>query len=216
VSQQFWPEMLEPWRRLPRTLLLYTCGGLIGASILTILHITFPPEKPAVAPPEHKDIIHEKVNPPHPLSSDMQVSVAGNDIDLIRELIENQDKDQSRLEAFTRTHAFEVKYPLGFALFYSDGDKILSYVGPTTNNISFDPSNLVVTIEHHGVYEGVCLSVLPVAINGQPLSNFSNNCFAGVGQTMRAARIGSIEIDIEPLGTSAKGAAWVIGMKQAE
>jgi hypothetical protein len=103
------------------------------------------------------------------------------------------------------------KYPLGFAIFYSDGHKILSYGKPGNGRISFDPSTL--TISARGKFE--CLSVLPVSIDGRLMNNFTNLCFSGNGGVMHAARVGDTAIDIEPLGGTSEGLAWIIGMKQA-
>jgi hypothetical protein len=60
----------------------------------------------------------------------------------IKQLLENQNSHE--LNKFFESKEFEQKYPLGFALFYSDGRKTLYYGKPSSSGIIFDPSTLKV------------------------------------------------------------------------
>jgi len=35
-------DWFKPWRSLPRTMIFYTVCGVIGAIVLSILHLAFP------------------------------------------------------------------------------------------------------------------------------------------------------------------------------
>jgi hypothetical protein len=130
-------------------------------------------------------------------------------LDKIQTLLEDKDKNPQKLTNFITQEGFEQKYPIGFALFHSDGRKTLYYGRLARSGIIFDPSNLKVERKADGFY---CLNILPVKIGGRLLDNFKDMC---VRQVMHVAQIGDIFIDIEPLASSDEGLAWVIGMKSA-
>jgi hypothetical protein len=122
-----------------------------------------------------------------------------------------QRKANQELSSLIAEKDLDKKYPLGFAIFYSDGRKLLSYGKPTNSNVIFDPSTLIVTNKD----KFVCLNLLPIRINGRLMDNIRDTCFGGNGPIIHAARVGNVGIDIESLGSSTEGAAWVIGVRPA-
>jgi hypothetical protein len=122
----------------------------------------------------------------------------------IVKLLENKDENPQAISTFTEQSGFVKRYPLGFALFYSDGRKILYYGRQTISRITFDPSSLKVT----RVGDGYCMNILPIRVQGKLLDNIKNMC---VAHFTHVAQIGDVLLDIEPLATSSEGAAWVVG-----
>jgi hypothetical protein len=184
-------------------------GGLLFVAYAGLLavfsprgtnHPTVPIETvPPIAPP---DTLIE--GPPQVAGMQGSIKLA-----TIVKLLENKDNDPQALNTFTEQAGFVQKYPLWFALFYSDGRKILYYSRQTNSGISFDPSSLKVI--HIG--DGYCMNILPVRIQGKLLDFIKNIC---VTYVQHVAQVGDVFLDIEPLATSREGAAWVVGMKPAE
>lgn len=142
----------------------------------------------------------------------LQVASLDNDVDFIASVLEHKSNTSSIIESIIETHNLEGKYPLGFAIFYADGSKILHYDAKWKDGpVAFDPSLLEMTFN---VGRTVCINTLPVKVNGQPVRNFSNICFGGIGSIIHAVRFtGLATLDIEPLGEFNRGLAWVIGMR---
>jgi hypothetical protein len=102
----------------------------------------------------------------------------------------------------------EREYPLGFALFYSDGRNInYSIKQSSGSGVTFDPSGLEVTRE--GDY--YCMNKMPALIRGKSLGVFSHVCVAG---TQHFARVNDVMIDVKSLKASGAQAAWIIGAYQ--
>jgi hypothetical protein len=213
------PGTYEPgWRLTPRwvmrVLRTYViaalCSGLLFVAYAGLLAVF----SPRGTPTNHPTIPTKTVPPTAPpntlIERSPQVAVAQDSIKLaaIVKLLENKDEDPKAINTFTEQAGFVQKYPLGFALFYSDGRKILYYGRQTSSGISFDPSSLKVT----RAGDWYCMNILPVRIQGKLLDNIQNACFAHV---THVAQIGDVLLDIEPLATSSEGAAWVLGMKPA-
>jgi hypothetical protein len=186
------------------------CGGLLFITYAGLLAVfaprgtptnpTIPTETaPPTAPP---DTLLEK----SPLIAGAQESVR---LAAIVRLLENADKDPYAIKTFTDQSGFDQKYPLGFALFYSDGRKILYYGKPSSAGISFDPSLLKVS----RIGDAYCMNLLPVRIRGKLIDQVSNIC---VSHIVHLAQVGDVVLDIEPVATSSEGAAWVLGMKPAQ
>jgi hypothetical protein len=126
------------------------------------------------------------------------------------------------LEDIIKRRDFPEKYPLGFAVFYATGVKVLHYGVwrptpfmykiDTKEGIYFDPSLVKVTLTD----KTVCLDKLPFRTdNGDFPIHLSDVCFGGNGSIMHAVTFGKVaELDIEPLGTSRQGLAWVVGLRQ--
>jgi hypothetical protein len=162
------------------------------------------------------DILQKKLLPDQQGALPNEVQTQLSDIkNLLENLNSRIPDDRARgdqeLAQFARERDLDGKYPLGFAIFYSDGHKILSYGKPNNGRISFAPSSL--TLSAMGKFE--CLNVLPVSMDGRLMNNFTNLCFGWSGGVTHAARIDNVVIDIEPLGSTSEGLAWIIGMKPA-
>jgi len=142
----------------------------------------------------------------------LQVASLDSNAGFIATVLEHKDKTSSLIEQIVTKYNLESKYPLGFAIFYADGQKILNYVAQRQGGaISFDASLLRLTFSDN---KSVCISTMPVRINGQPMTNFSDICFGGNGSIIHALKLGDLAaIDIQPLGQSQQGLAWVIGMR---
>jgi hypothetical protein len=188
-------------------LLFVVCAGLLavlsprGTPINPTIPIPVETEPPAAPPP---------IAPPDILEASPQVAGLQGSIKLaaIAHLLENKDKDPQAIKQFTDQAGFAQKYPLGFALFYSDGRKVLYYGKPNDGGISFDPSSLTVT-RTHNTY---CMNILPVRIRGKLLDNIRNVCVVNISHL---ARVDDVVLDIEVLAGSDEGAAWILGMKPA-
>jgi hypothetical protein len=133
-------------------------------------------------------------------------------LDHILSLLENKYKRPQELTTFIDTLGLEQKYPLGFALFYSDGRRTISDTRPSSGSgISFDPSTLKVT----RIGDSYCMNILPVRIRGKLLDNYKDLCVSELPPGAHVAKVGDVLLDIEPLALSSGGAAWVLGMKPA-
>ncbi len=221
--------LAEPWRKFPQTVMFYATMWVVGAVVLTFLHVWFPPEKvvaPSTPPIEAPTGINPKaiITEPSPeivskarnaaTQEEMQLADADSSVQIVAQLLENKDNNPAALEDFVAEKGFKDKYPLGFALYYSDGKQLLSYGISTESAIRFDSSEIKVTFEKAPDGNGVvvCLNLLPVRINGKMLTNFRDNCFGGFNPILHAVRLGNVSIDIEYLASSPRGAAWIIGM----
>jgi hypothetical protein len=146
----------------------------------------------------------------------LKVAILGNNTDFLATILSHQDEALPILtpviDQVISSHSLESKYPLGFAIFYADGHKIVHYgYQRQTGNVTFDPSSLRVTFDT----KTVCLSQLPIRINDRLMSNVSNICIGGNGGIMHAVKLGDVALlDIEPLGNTLQGLAWVIGMRR--
>jgi hypothetical protein len=208
-EQGWWPTPRWALRRLAMYAIAALSGGLLFVLCAALLAFFSPRETPTNPP-----IPTETGPPTAPADTVIETSplVAGGQesVKLIafEKLLENKDKDPQAIRVFTDHAGFEQKYPLGFALFYSDGRKTLYYGKVSSGGISFDPSTLKVT----RIGEFYCMNILPVRIRGKLLDNFKDNC---VSHSMHVAQIYDVYLDIEPLAISSEGAAWVLGMKPA-
>jgi hypothetical protein len=265
-------EFSQPWRKFPQILGFYAAMWVVGAVVLTAVHVWFPPEKatsrsmpPVEAPkiPVEGPVNVAPVGPIAPMAmgnpSAQAISKAWDEVrstdDIVQltdfatkfpgspfaelawkrinELVEagglklaslddnasfvalvlSHQKEASRvLDQLIDDHDLKNKYPLGFAIFYADGSKVLNYgTRGQSGKISFDPSDMKVSFRGD---KAVCVDQLPVRMDGILVSNFSNVCFGGNGSIIRAVKYANLaEIDIEPVGQSSEGLAWVIGMR---
>jgi hypothetical protein len=154
------------------------------------------------------DILQEKMIPGAPQSraDSEKLQKMELQVEEIKNLLERQNSTD--LETYVRSTDLEQKYPLGFALFYSDGRRTLYYGMSSSSGLTFDPSTLQVT-RNADIY---CLNMIPVNIRGR-LLDIHNICVTG--DSMHLARINDVVLDIEELGRSSQGLAWVLGMKPA-
>ncbi len=253
----------EPWRKFPRILVFYAIVWLVGAAVLTFIHVAFdktatPPQlpsietKPTPTPTRepsadeiskasefkawvvaltsnkidaYNNFMSQFPNSQHAgeardrirelTAEQTQLADADLSIQIIAQLLENKESNPQSLEDFVAEKGFKNKYPLGYALFYSDGSQLLSYETSSAESaIRFDPSELKVTFKKAPDGKGVmiCLNLLPVRINGRMMTNFRDTCFGGANPIIHALRLGNVSIDIEYLAASPRGAAWIIGM----
>lgn len=252
----------EPWRKFPRVLGFYAVVWIVGAAVLTLIHVAFdktatPPQLPSIGTnptptptrePAADDIskasesnawvavlasnnvdaynnfMSKFPNSQHAgeardritelTAVQMRLADADSSVQIIAQLLQNKESNPQSLKEFAAEKGFKNKYPLGYAIFYSDGNQLLSYETSADSAIRFDPSELKVTFEKAPDSKGfmVCLNLLPVRINGEMMTNFRNICFGGAKPIMHAVRLGNVSIDIEYLAASPRGAAWIIGM----
>jgi hypothetical protein len=127
----------------------------------------------------------------------------------LRRLLENKNTSNSKkVEDYVQRSGLESTYPLGFALFYSDGRKTLHY-GQTGTGVIFDPS--LVEVTEFGT-DKICLSSAPIKVNRTTL-NFSNNCFArGSEGRFSFVDLGTAGVEIARLADSGKAVVWVMGL----
>jgi hypothetical protein len=148
--------------------------------------------------------------------SDIQVADSGSSVELIASLLEkNSQYGANSIDEYAENRGFKNQYPLGFAIFYSDGKKITAYQVPPRGNISFDLTNLKVTFQSSaaGSYVSICMNLLPVDVGGRQLRIVHDSCFVGTGHVIHAAQIDDVSIDVVALGSGPNGAAWLIGMR---
>jgi hypothetical protein len=209
IYQPGWRPSL---RWAARVLGVYTIAALCGGLLFVIYMLAFvPPRETPTSPTIPTEIrpppvAPERVTQQPPLVA-QEPSASVQPI-AFKQLLENKDRDPEAIRAFIDRAGLQQKYPLGFALFYSDGQNILYYGRPTSKGISFDPSSLKVA----RIGDWYCMNILPIRIQGKLLDNIRNACVANV---THVAQVGDVLLDIEPLATSSEGAAWVLGMKPA-
>lgn len=147
-------------------------------------------------------------------SAEMELADSDSSVSIITQLLENKDSNPQSLEDFVAKIGLKYKYPFGYAMFYSDGTKILSYEASVKGSIRFDPSVSKINFQNRPGGKGieVCLDVLPIRINGDIFRNINNMCIGGSAPVLHAVRLSDVSIDIEYLAASPRGAAWVIGL----
>jgi hypothetical protein len=124
------------------------------------------------------------------------------------------DKDKSSsaaLRSFINYYGFNEKYPLGFALFYSDGSRVLYSGEKIDPKLSFDPANIkVLRITPFQL----CFSGFAWNGAGAHLI-MDNDCVsAPPGSRSELIKAKDFSVAVESLGVSPRGAAWVIGIRK--
>jgi hypothetical protein len=204
IYQPGWRPSL---RWAARVLGVYPIAALCGGLVFVIYTLVFvPPQEAPPNPTVPIQTVPTTAPPDTLIEGSPQVAGLQDSIKLaaIVKLLENKDENPQAINTFTEQSGFVKRYPLGFALFYSDGRKILYYGRQTISRITFDPSSLKVT----RVGDGYCMNILPIRVQGKLLDNTKNMC---VAHFTHVAQIGDVLLDIEPLATSSEGAAWVVG-----
>jgi hypothetical protein len=91
---------------------------------------------------------------------------------------------------------------------------ILKVLGLSENpnaHVFFDPSKIDLSFKDD---KTVCVKSLSLTANGIPQTSFENICFGGGGNIIRLMSIQhAVELDAEPLATSSRGVAWVLGLR---
>jgi hypothetical protein len=120
------------------------------------------------------------------------------------------------LRNFISSNQLEQKYPIGFALFYTDGRKTLHYGYTSESGISFDPTNVTVRFERNAIgHNVICIDGSPVKIRGKKL-DVKNNCFGGPPPAKGQWEIDDVGLYVGLLASNTNEAAWLIGLKPAE
>jgi hypothetical protein len=137
---------------------------------------------------------------------------------MLEALIEHNDPQ--KFEQFVDARGLEQKYPLGFALFYSDGSKTLHYGRPGASDSSFDPDTITVVSASAKL---LCINIPSARLHNSTVE-LGQTCFGTppwleaqtpqAGQFVNVARVGDIVLEVEILASSADAWAWVIGMRQ--
>jgi hypothetical protein len=140
------------------------------------------------------------------------LEVAGENagLDVIATVLQHtRDSPSAPLESIVNHYSLREKYPLGFALFYSDGRQVLYYGDNLNSNTAFDPANIKV----------VLLSKFQLCFSGFRWNGpgghiiMGNNCIGlNPGSKMSLLVGRQVSVSFESLATSPSGAAWVIGL----
>jgi hypothetical protein len=152
------------------------------------------------------DLISSYLSPPSPEETKtLQVTQdTQRDVATIRRLLENStNKPSPQLNAFIESRHLEEKYPLGFALFYSDGRKTIHH-GRPADKVQFDPSDVKLT---RFTATHACISM---RINN---NTFNNECI----QRRENSRwlfmtFNYVAFWGETLANSDEGVVWVLGL----
>jgi 5S rRNA maturation endonuclease (ribonuclease M5) len=125
-----------------------------------------------------------------------------NTLQTIKKMLENPSKNVTQLTKFIDTQRLEAKYPLGYALFYSDGRKTLYYGNPNT----FDPASIQVV--SFGQNE-MCFNA---NLKGTQWDDACVDITAAPGpHTLQVSP--PFHFYVELLAQSAGEAAWMIGVR---
>jgi hypothetical protein len=164
---------------------------------------------PPITSPTISDVISKNPAPSPSPEAGAQVAMAGNDVEIVRELLANKINRPDPLNQFIESQGLPTRYPGGFVLFYSDGKNTL-YSKHFSSSAYFDPSTVVIGIRTPNLF---CLSELRIDVNGSSLS-VDHSCFgAAPGTSLTLQQIGRAGIVFQSLGRNSDlGAAWVIGI----
>jgi hypothetical protein len=141
------------------------------------------------------------------------------DVEEIKRLLqENNGKTTPtpELRNFISSSQLEQKFPIGFALFYTDGRKTLYYGHTSDSGISFDPTNVTVRFGRNAFGQNeICMDGSPAKVRGKQW-DVTNACFAGPPRSKGQWEIDDVDMSVGLLGSNTNGAAWLIGLKPAE
>jgi hypothetical protein len=146
-------------------------------------------------------------------SGGLTLASFGDDADFIGEALGHKEQAPAILNKIADDHDLERKYPFGYAIFYSDGNKTVhSGVSNQNGNVRFDPASLDMTFRDN---KSICVKTISVALDGRFMAKIIGMCFGGNGSApLHLVNIQhSIELDAEALGQSQHGLAWAIGLR---
>jgi hypothetical protein len=139
-----------------------------------------------------------------------------HDVLEIKQLLENLNANAPELlELSKKNLGLEAKYPLGYALLYSDNHKTLYKNFPTTSNINVDLENIKVeSISDNNI----CVSGFTLIVRTARFGTGTSCFLATPGRIFHLLQLGSppVAADIEALGQSNGGVAWVIGFRPGQ
>jgi hypothetical protein len=134
-------------------------------------------------------------------------------LDILSNVLQHEkDKSSGALRSIIDYFGFDKRYPLGFALFYSDGSRVLYSGEKIDPKLSFDPAEIKI------------LRITPSYLcftgfrwNGAgPHLSMDNDCVGGApGSLSTLISTDDLSVSFESLGASEHGAAWVIGISKA-
>jgi hypothetical protein len=142
----------------------------------------------------------------------LKVAGEAEGLDILSNVLQHdKDKSSAALRSMIDYYGFDRRYPLGFALFYSDGSRVLYSGEKIDPKLSFDPANIKVL---RITPSELCFSGF--AWNGPgPHIIMDYDCVGGrPGSRFEPVRTASVSVAFESLGVSPRGAAWVIGIRK--
>jgi hypothetical protein len=227
-----WPSFLKVGLREIRIAALAQAMGIVAFAAAAVVYglLTAPPLSqipPALTPPIYHppepasepstpiisptipNVISTNPAPSSSPEAGAQVAMAGNDVEMVRELLANKINRPDPLIQFIESQGLPTRYPGGFVLFYSDGKNTL-YSKHFASSAYFDPSTVVIDIRTPNLF---CLSGLRIDVNGSSLS-VDHSCFgAAPGTSLTLQQAGRAGIVFQSLGRNSNlGATWVIGI----
>jgi len=141
-----------------------------------------------------------------------QLKIAQNtqsDVRDIKKLLENPSKNIPELTKFIDSQGLEAKYPLGYALFYTDGRKTLYYGSPKS---SFDPASVqVISLTQNQIRFNADLKDSGTKSEIQMNDAYIDMDVPGLHSLMV---VGSLHFYVELIAHSVGEAAWIIGVKK--
>jgi hypothetical protein len=219
----YYPGWRPTLRWAARVLGVYAIAAFCGGLLFVIYTLAF------VAPREtHLDLTTPpKINKPDvPLpnigikkSPFVAPTKEDEKLNAIVKLLEN--KNPQAITMYINENKLPEKYPYGFAMYYSDGQKksVLYYNPEGTGTvlripniytgdvvIIFDTSLLSVRYIG-GLY---CMDVLPVKISGK-IPHIHDICISHDTDVLNNIQKSDVDLHLEPLANSSEGAAWVLG-----
>jgi hypothetical protein len=137
-----------------------------------------------------------------------------HDVENIKLLLEDIKSNAPKLLELLATKDLSDKYPLAYALLYSDTHKTLYYNVPNDSGVSVDLENIK-TIDVS--LNRLCVSGFTLIVRTARLQISNSACFSmRPGTIWHLTALGgnpTVAVDIEALGQSNEGVAWVIGFK---
>jgi hypothetical protein len=150
----------------------------------------------------------------------LQLASIGNDAEIYGAILKSSknangahpEDTPKLLNTLSEFKKLPERYNFGYAIYYSDGQKtVYSPVINPNAHVFFDPSKIDLSFKDD---KTVCVKSLSLTANGIPQTSFENICFGGGGNIIRLMSIQhAVELDAEPLATSSRGVAWVLGLR---
>jgi len=132
----------------------------------------------------------------------------------IEKLLEGKDTKPQELKQFIDGLGISQRYPLAYALFYPDGRQLLYSSIVNSADISLSPASIMVD---EITAEQMCISGLRITVQGSTVGGSRGPCFnMAPGSILHLTRVGDnprVAVDVEALGGSIGGGAWIIGLK---
>jgi hypothetical protein len=132
-----------------------------------------------------------------------------SELEHIEKLLENPSENLPQLTEFIDSQGLEAKYPLGYALFYTDGRKTLYYGSPKS---SFDPASVqVISLTQNQIHYNADWKDPGTKSEMQMNDAYIDMDVPGTHSLMV---VGSLHFYVELIAHSVGEAAWIIGVKK--